>query len=140
MCQSKHLHLFFITLSIFCLSAIPLQSEAVTKGKTKPEQSTKERIVLMPLRVPDEDKNLAGAMEIALVKGLQQKYDVFSGEQVSQKAHQIFLKESRNTAHTECDETRCMQDIAEAFQAHCDCKRHQTRWKLFLGVEHSEYS
>ena len=27
------------------------------------------------------------------------------------------MKESRNATHTECDETRCMQNIAEAFQA-----------------------
>jgi formylglycine-generating enzyme required for sulfatase activity len=82
----------------------------------KPAQSDKERLVLMPLRVSEEDKNLQGAMEAALVKGLQQKYEVFSGEQVAQKAHEIFMKESK-TAHKECDETRCMQGIAEAFQA-----------------------
>ncbi len=71
----------------------------------------------MPLRVPDEDRSLTGAMETALVKGLQQKYDVFSGERVAQKAHEIFMKETRNPNHTECDETRCMQNIAEAFQS-----------------------
>ena len=71
----------------------------------------------MPLRVPPEDKNLTGAMETALVEGLQQKYIVFAGEQVSQKAREIFLKETRNTAHNECDETKCMQGIAMAFQA-----------------------
>jgi hypothetical protein len=70
----------------------------------------------MPLRVGEADKELQGSMEAALVKGLKQKYEVFSGEQVAQKAHQIFMKESR-TAHKECDETRCMQGIAEAFQA-----------------------
>ena len=97
--------------------AAPLQSHAADKSKTKAAHSAKERLVLMPIRVPEEDKNLTGAMETALVKGLQQKYDVFSGERVAQKAHEIFMKESRNTAHTECDETRCMQNIAEAFQA-----------------------
>ncbi len=71
----------------------------------------------MPLRVSVDDKNLSDAMETALVEGLQQKYIVFSGEQVSQKAHEIFMRESRNLAHKECDETRCMQNIAEAFQA-----------------------
>jgi len=115
---SKLHYLFGIVIAIFFLSAIPLQSQAATKGKHKTaQQEEKERLVLMPLRVPEEDKNLLGAMETALVEGLQQKYDVFSGEQVSQKARQIFLKESRNTAHAECDETRCMQNIAEAFQA-----------------------
>ena len=78
-----------------------------------------ERLVLMPLRVPDEDSSLLGPMETALVQGLKEKYEVFSGEQVSQKAREIFLKESHSTttAHKNCDETRCMQDIAEAFQA-----------------------
>jgi hypothetical protein len=110
-------HLFGILLATLCIGAIPLQAHAATKAKSKAVQSEKERLVLMPLRVPEEDKNLLGAMETALVKGLHQKYEVFSGEQVAQKARQIFLKESRNTAKKECDETRCMQGIAEAFQA-----------------------
>lgn len=80
-------------------------------------QASMERLVLMPLRLGEEDKRLQGAMETALVQGLQQNYIVFAGEQVAQKAREIFLKESRNTAKKECDETRCMQGIAEAFQA-----------------------
>ena len=83
----------------------------------KAAKPVKERLVLMPLRVPDEDKNLSGSMETALVQGMQTQYEVFSGEQVATKAKAIFLKESRNTAKKECDETRCMQDIAIAFQA-----------------------
>lgn len=114
---SRQHNLFGIVIVIFCLSAISLQSQAASQNKHKTEASTKERLVLMPLRVPEEDKNLTGAMEAALVKGLQQKYDIFSGEQVSQKAHEIFMKENRNTAHKECDETKCMQNIAMAFQA-----------------------
>ena len=117
MSQSKLRSFFGISISILCLIAAPLQSHAADKGKTKAAHSAKERLVLMPIRVPEEDKSLTGAMETALVKGLQQKYDVFSGERVAQKAHEIFMKETRNTAHTECDETRCMQNIAEAFQA-----------------------
>lgn len=102
------------TISIVC---IPLQSQAASKGKQQLNQQGKNRLVLMPLRVPPEDSNLTGAMETALVEGLQQKYVVFSGEQVSQKAREIFLKETRNKAHKECDETKCMQNIAMAFQA-----------------------
>jgi copper chaperone CopZ len=104
---------------MLCLTAISFQTEAANIANAKAVILTpdKERLVLMPLRVPEEDKNLIGAMETALVKGLQQKYIVFSGERVAQKAHEIFMKESRNTAHKECDETRCMQNIAEAFQS-----------------------
>jgi len=104
---------FVVTL--LCLSAItPPAYAAKTIKAAKP---AKETLVLMPLRVPDEDKSLQGSMETALVQGMQQKYEVFSGEQVAQKAKAIFLKESRNTSKKECDETRCMQDIAIAFQA-----------------------
>jgi hypothetical protein len=87
---------------------------------SKPAKSNKvikERLVLMPLRVDEADKSRQAAMETALVEGLQQKYEVFSGEQVAQKARAIFLKESRDTSKKECDETKCMQDIAIAFQA-----------------------
>jgi len=89
--------------------AMPLQALAAPPAK--------ENLVLMPLRVTAEDSGLQGAMETALVEGLQLKYKVFSGEQVAQKARAVFLKESRNTSKKECDETRCMQDIALAFQA-----------------------
>jgi hypothetical protein len=118
MSKSKLRYLFSVIMAATFLVAIPHHSQAVTETKhNATQQVEKERLVLMPLRVPDEDKNLTGAMETALVKGLQQKYDVYSGEQVSQKAHEIFMKESRNTAHKECDETKCMQNIAMAFQA-----------------------
>jgi hypothetical protein len=117
MCASKLLELVIISLFTFLISAAPIQSNAASNANEQPDASGKERLVLMPLRVPDVDKNLTGAMETALLEGLQQKYVVFSGEKVSQKAHEIFMKESRNRDHNECDETKCMQNIAMAFQA-----------------------
>jgi len=104
----------FITALLFLLS---LHTPAFAAKAVKAATPAKDRLVLMPLRVPDEDRNLLGSMETALVQGMQAQYEVFSGEQVSQKAKAIFLKESRNAAKKECDETRCMQDIAIAFQA-----------------------
>jgi formylglycine-generating enzyme required for sulfatase activity len=103
-----------LVIALFCLAAITTTAHAAKVVKAA--KPVKERMVLMPLRVPDEDKSLTGAMETALVEGLQLKYEVFSGERVAQKAKAIFLKESQ-TAKKECDETRCMQGIAEAFQA-----------------------
>lgn len=116
--HTSKLHYLF-GIAILCLSVIPLQSNAAPQDQQKVTEPDKERLVLMPLRVDEEDKNLLGAMETALVEGLKLKYVVFSGEQVSQKAHQIFMKESHAAldAHKECDATRCMQNIAEAFQA-----------------------
>lgn len=118
MSHSKLYRLFGILVAALCMIAIPLQSQSATKSKPKAKQQTqKERLVLMPLRLGEEDQKLQGAMETALVEGLQQKYEVLSGEQVAKKAREIFQKESRSTAHKECDETRCLQGITEAFQS-----------------------
>ncbi|HLP97299.1 MAG TPA: Tol-Pal system beta propeller repeat protein TolB [Sideroxyarcus sp.] len=105
---------FGILFAFLCVAISPTIAHAAKSVKST--NVSKERLVLMPLRVAEEDKGLQGAMETALVEGLQRKYEVFSGEQVAQKARQIFNKES-NSAKKECDETRCMQGIAEAFQA-----------------------
>lgn len=109
---------------LLLIAILPLMSLNTSRAETTTPQTsrtnttpTKERLVLMPLRLAGELQNLQGAMETALVNGLQEKYIVYAGEQVSQKAREIFMKESRNTAKKECDETRCMQGIAEAFQA-----------------------
>jgi len=103
-------------VAALCLIVMPLQAQAKTKP-AKAVQPSKERLVLMPLRLGEADQSRQAAMEIALLEGLQQKYEVFSGEQVAKKAREIFMKESKNTTHKECDETRCLQGIAEAFQA-----------------------
>jgi len=92
------------------------EKSVVTSNEAKVGIIPTERLVLMPLRLSEADKNHQAAMETALVQGLKKRYIVFSGEQVSKKAREIYLNESRNMAHTECDETRCLQTIAEAFQ------------------------
>lgn len=101
--------LFFLAIP-FALAAKPVKT-------AKGQQVQKERLVLMPLRLGETDQNLQGAMETALVEGLQRQYEVLSGEQVARKAREIFQKESRNTAKKECDETRCLQGITEAFNS-----------------------
>lgn len=111
---------FKLIIAIFCMTAMQMEAHANPanpENSAKAAPAEKERLVLMPLRVDDDDKGLLGSMETALVEGLQEKYTVFSGEQVAQKAHLIFMKESKNTSHAECDETRCMQNIAGAFQS-----------------------
>jgi hypothetical protein len=108
-------NLLAFTISVLLLMTFPDLSHAAENSSRL--EITKERLVLMPLRLGDEDKNRQAAMETALVEGLHKKYIVFSGEQVAQKAREIFLKETRNTTRKECDETKCMQNIAMAFQA-----------------------
>lgn len=115
MSKPKLYQLFGIIIATFGLIALPLTSQAAPKSKGKAVQQTqKERLVLMPLRLGEEDQKLQGIMESALVDGLQQKYTVLWGEEVEKKAKEIFHKE--NLKH-ECNEERCMQGIAEAFQS-----------------------
>ena len=110
----KNLFAFVIT----CTCLVIFANYAIAQdAKGKSAQPDKERLVLMPLRVSEDNKSMQSVMETALVQGLQQKYVVFQGEQVAQKAREIFLKESRNKASNECNEIRCLQNIAEAFQA-----------------------
>jgi len=107
-----------VALLIACIVMATMPGlTTATDLKAGPVHADKEKLVLMPLRVPEENKNMQAAMETALVHGLQQKYEVFEGEQVAQKAREIFLKESRNMASKECNEIRCLQNIAEAFQS-----------------------
>ena len=109
MSKSKLPSLFLTVISAVWLVLIPLQSHAI--------QVAKENLVLMPLRVSEADTKLLGAMNTALVQGLQEKYNVYFGSQVEKKAHEIFLKESHAAGKTECDEVRCMQGIAQAFNS-----------------------
>ena len=61
-------HLLSLILAFICIAVIPPSAQA---AKTiKAAKPVKERLVLMPLRVPDEDKNLLGSMETALVQGM----------------------------------------------------------------------
>jgi hypothetical protein len=100
----------------FCLTPFDIQAATLEKDRTE-QHVEKERLVLMPLRLGEDDQKFQGAIETALVEGLHLKYEVFSGEQVARKAREIFNKESNNLSHKECDETRCLQNIAMAFQA-----------------------
>ncbi len=106
--------LLSVTISALCLVVMLPQAQAKTVKAPKPQQASKERLVLMPLRVGEDIQNMLGAMETALAQGLQQKYEVFSGMEVEKKTREIFRKES---AKKNCDETRCMEDIAIAFQS-----------------------
>lgn len=96
---------FFLSIPA-CLQAKPLKANQAAVAK--------ERLVLMPLRLSAEERNLQSTMESALVEGLQRKYEVLWGEDVEKKAREVFNKENRKH---ECDETRCFEKIAGAFQA-----------------------
>jgi hypothetical protein len=101
----------FTLITAILLIAIPIQANAAKKSKVDQD---KDRLVLMPLRLTEDIQNMQGAMETSLAEGLHEKYIVFSGAEVKAKASTVFKKA---TANQKCDETRCLQDIAMAFQA-----------------------
>jgi cytochrome c551/c552 len=110
-------HLISLIIIALFMTGIVHQAHAAKSNNPKAgktAQPAKERLVLMPLRLEGEDQKLHNTMESALVEGLQQKYTVLWGEEVEKKAKEIFRKE--NLKH-ECNEERCMQGIAEAFQS-----------------------
>jgi hypothetical protein len=101
--------LFFI-LSSLSFIVVPLQAEAAKKP-----QSDKEAVILLPLVISAEAQSIANEMQAAVVQGLQQKYKVYSGDRVLQELKKATDKENHRAKH-DCDETRCLQDIATAFQ------------------------
>ncbi len=123
--KSKLPKLIAFTLAAFCLIVIPLQSQAA-KGKHKPEQVTKEKVILLPLDIPAENQNMLSQMQDAVEQGLRQKYVVFSGEQVLRELKKAAEKQNRTTK-TSCDETRCLQDVAMVFGGANVAKVHVTK-------------
>lgn len=99
---------------VLCVLVLLPPAQAASKGKTA--KINKENLVLMPMHLPAEDRNLQGAMETALLEGLQKKYEVFTGDKVDQRRKEVFAKESKK-GKLECDETKCLQDIAAAFNS-----------------------
>ena len=106
---------FLLYLIVLFISLSP----QLTFADSSNTESGKPRLVLMPLRLGAELQKIQGAMETSLIEGLQEKYEVFAGERVRQKASEIFKRETVKAldAHKDCDETRCLQNVAAAFQS-----------------------
>jgi hypothetical protein len=78
------------------------------------QAAPRERLVLMPVHVPTADAALAGAIEAAAVEGLSHSYVVYAGERVAKRTREAFARSSKQGV---CDETICLQRIAESFQS-----------------------
>jgi hypothetical protein len=111
--QTKLLNLIALTITLFCLSAIPQLSQAAAKGKGKVPQ-TQEKVILMPMDIPAENRNMMSQMQDTIVQGLQQKYQVFAGEEVLAELRRAADKQNKSAKKT-CDETKCLQDVSMAF-------------------------
>ena len=101
--------------------------------------AAKETVVLMPLHVAGVDRSMLASMEMALVEGLQSRYKVYSGDQVHKKVRDVYMKESQSTeVGKECDETKCMENIAIAFNteliATASVTKRSGAYFLVLGI------
>ena len=104
-------------VALCCLSILSLPAYAKT-SKVKAgivARQEKEKVVLLPMQVSEDAQNMLSQMQAAVVQGLEQKYLVYSGERVLQELKKATNKENHSAKH-DCDETRCLQDIATAFQ------------------------
>lgn len=102
-------------LAVLCFGILPSLALAAKPAKTSKPQHQKEGLVLMPIGVSEENQNMRSAMETAIAQGLAQKYEVFSGERVLQELRKASNKEN-HSAKKNCDETRCLEDVAIALQ------------------------
>jgi hypothetical protein len=110
----KLINLLACAVICLCLTAIPHQSQAAPKGKSKTTQTTKEKVILMPVDITVEDRSMINDMQNAVVQGMQQKYQVFAGEEVLAELKKSADKQNKS-AKKNCDETKCLQDVSMAF-------------------------
>ena len=116
--------LFIARFSVLSLTLLLSPAQAATKAKSKAAQ--KERLVLLPMDISAESRSMYGQQESAVVEGLAQKYEVFSGERVMQELRKAASKET-SRAKGNCDETRCLEDVAIALQTENVAMVHVTK-------------
>ena len=114
MSQTKLLNLFALAIATFCLVALPLQAQAKPAKASKTTQAAKEKVILMPMDITVDDRSMISDMQNAVEQGLRQKYQVFSGEAVLTELKKAADKQN-HSKKTNCDETKCLQDVAMAF-------------------------
>ncbi|MBI5637005.1 MAG: SUMF1/EgtB/PvdO family nonheme iron enzyme [Nitrospinae bacterium] len=107
--------LIVLLLPLLTLSSYAAEKKAAAKEVKK---EMKDAVVLMPLRpTKDIPQDEMTQYEAALVKSLSEKYVVYSGQKVLEKVNDVYKKRSAEAkAGKECDETKCLQDVALAFQ------------------------
>lgn len=103
-------------LNISCLIFLISTMIIIPSFAANPPPVKKPKLVLMPLILNDGNSKLQGAMETAVAEGLQDRYTVFSGDSVKKKVKESFTNESKTSKH-ECDETKCMANVAVAFDS-----------------------
>lgn len=116
--------LYSLILPVVCLCWMPIHAFADNPVNTK--KANKESLVLMHFSMGDDSYFKTEAMELALAQGLQHKYKVISGEEVENISREIAGKRA-NPAQKNCDDARCIEDVAIAFLTELVATAHVTK-------------
>jgi hypothetical protein len=99
------------TISILLFTVL---LSAVSNAQGEPAGSiNKDRIVLMPLLLEENDQSLESALNAALVEELSKKYEVLSGVQIKENSRKKLLKMFK----AKQDKTKVMQAITKSLHS-----------------------
>jgi len=112
MSTSKLSYLITLTVATFCLTGLFLPAQAAEKARPG-----KARLVLVPLHTGADSKPMLAQMEAALIRGLQQQYEVLHGKEVVQSFRNASRKTGQDARKKECEELSCLQQAARDLHA-----------------------
>jgi formylglycine-generating enzyme required for sulfatase activity len=112
MSKSKLRYLITLTVATFCLASLFLPAQAAEKNRPG-----KARLVLVPLHTGADSKPMLAQMEAALIRGLQQRYEVLHGKEVIQSFRKASRKTGQGVHNQDCDEIGCQKLAAGDLRA-----------------------
>jgi formylglycine-generating enzyme required for sulfatase activity len=92
-----------LTFATFCLITTPFSAQA---AKVQP---AKDRIVLLPLQVEENEKPLRAQIEDSIMQEVGQQYQVLSGKQVIEALRNASNKAYSGARDKDCSEIRCLK-------------------------------
>ncbi|KXS33197.1 MAG: Sel1 repeat family protein [Candidatus Gallionella acididurans] len=103
-----------VNLRVLLSAASDISETIVSNGKGEPAGSiNKDRIVLMPLLLDENDQSLESALNAALVEELSKKYEVLSGVQIEENSREKLLKMFK----AKQDDTKVARAIAKSLHS-----------------------
>ena len=75
----------------------------------------KDNLVLMDLHVPRGESDMLNSWTSVVVKGLETRYEVISGDKVNRKTREVFNASSRGKDI--CEEAQCIKKITKDLEA-----------------------
>lgn len=105
------------------------------------KDAANDAVVLMPIVATGGiERDTATSFENALIESLSSGYKVYYGKKVQDTVEKVYRTRSAETkAGKDCDDTKCLQDIAMAFQSEliavCNVKKMADGYILSLKIQ-----